>query len=186
MNVRHRKWRIIFVATLLVLAAAALLIFPELFLRVSSPPVLCDAIVLLGGGPGERDPIAAELYQNAVAPLIVITGKGSCLYCADALAAKGVPTNAMFFECEATSTKENAEAVARIARKKHFTDIVLVTSWFHSRRAVCTFHKFAPALRVHPVVADIHRPFRYELRQIGSEYAKILYYAIRWQVPLWT
>jgi uncharacterized SAM-binding protein YcdF (DUF218 family) len=170
-----------------ILAVGTVLVsVPEMFLRVRDLPTPCDAIVLLGGATGERNPVALDLYRRRIAPLIIITGNGDCLDNFRVLAARGVSTNAMIVECASKSTKENAQAVSLIGREKHITNIVLVTSWFHSRRAVCTFRKFAPELGVRSSVAEVHAPFRYEWRHVASEYAKIVYYAIRWRVPPWT
>lgn len=170
----------------LIVVAALLLAFPVPFLRVAHPPARCDVIVLLGGATGERDPVAAKLYHAGFAPRIIVTGNGDCVQNVRALAAHGVSTNAILVECESRSTKENAEAVARIAREHGFTNAIIVTSWFHSRRALATFHTFAPKLRVQSAVSDVRSPFRYEWRTIAAEYFKIVCYAVRWHVPPWT
>lgn len=183
---RRRKIFLVAIVIAFLAAITFLFAFPGVFLRVADPPIRCDVIVLLGGATGERDPVAAKLYDAGYARRIIVTGEGDCMDNLGALARRGVPTNAIIVECESRSTKENAEAVARIARQHHFTNAIIVTSWFHSRRSLATFQKLAPNLSVRCAVSDQRSPFRYECRVLAAEYLKIVYYALRWGVPPWT
>ena len=169
----------------LLLLAAVLLMFPQVFLRVSHDPAPCDAIVLLGGAPGERDPVAADLYRRGFSKLVVITGRGDCLDNARLLAARGVPTNALLIECAARTTQENAVEVARLLRGRGVTNVTLVTSWFHSRRSLATFRRFAPELRARCVVSERPQALRYQLPFVATEYLKTVVYALRWGVLPW-
>ncbi len=165
--------------------AIVLLAFPQFFLRVSHEPRSCDAIVLLGGAPGERDPVAADLYRRGFSQLIVITGRGDCLDNARLLAARGVPTNALLIDCDARTTQENAEAVSLLLRGRGVTNVILVTSWFHSRRSLATFRRFAPELRARCVVSEPRHALRNQLPFVAAEYLKTVVYALRWGVWPW-
>jgi uncharacterized SAM-binding protein YcdF (DUF218 family) len=163
-----------------------LLAFPGFVRRVSHEPAPCDAIVLLGGATGERDPVAADLYRRGFSKLIVITGTGDCLANARQLAARGVPTNALLIECQSRTTQENAVEVSRLLRGRGVTNVTLVTSWYHSRRSLATFHRFAPELRARCVVSERHQALRPTLPFVAYEYLKTVAYALRWGVLPWS
>jgi uncharacterized SAM-binding protein YcdF (DUF218 family) len=168
-----------------VLATMVLLAFPDLFLAVRDDPTSCDAIVLLGGATGERDPVAAKLFRNGFVKHIVITGQGDCMANVRALEKLGVPTNAMLVECESRSTQQNAEFTVRILRKNGFANVILVTSWYHSRRALSCFQHYAPEIRFLSVPDERRPKTQNSFRFIADEYAKILAYALRWQIFPW-
>jgi uncharacterized SAM-binding protein YcdF (DUF218 family) len=178
---QSRKW-FLWLSGSMVFLALALLLFSQSLRCISNEPVPCNAIVLLGGATGERDPVAADLFQRGFSKWIVITGTGDCMDNLRLLARRGVPTNAIIVECAARSTKENAEFVAPLLSQRGFTNIILVTSWYHSRRALATFQRFAPGLQVRCVVSERKHALRYELRFIVAEYVKLVAYALRWHV----
>ena len=180
---RRRAWLTLAMGLVL---AVVLLAFPSFFLRVSHPPRTSHALILLGGATGEREPVAAELYRQGISPLVVIAGNGDCLLNARGLAARGVPTNALLIECASRSTRENAVEVSRLLRGRGVTNVTLVTSWYHSRRALATFRRFAPELRVRCVVSEPHQAQRWEFRFVAVEYLKTAVYAVRWGVWPWS
>ena len=181
---RWRK-RLAWTALVAGLGVAGLLCFPEPFLKLGSAPAVCDAIILLGGATGERDPVAADLYQRGFSQVIIVTDTGDCLENLQLLGRRGVPTNAVMLECSARSTKENAEFVAPLLRARGYTNVLLVTSWHHSRRALSAFHRYAPGVALRCVVSERAAARRYQLPFIAAEYAKTVYYAVRWGIFPW-
>jgi uncharacterized SAM-binding protein YcdF (DUF218 family) len=131
--------------TLLLLAVA--LFYPEKILCVDSGRTTADVIVILGGGDHERPARAAELFKAHAAPRILITGEGDEEINRQLLLKAGVPANVIEVEGKSRTTKENAEfSVKRLNAEKIHTAI-LVTSWYHSRRALRTFEHFGKELK---------------------------------------
>ncbi len=174
------------------LFGAALLIYrsaPAL-LTVDSGECTASAMVVLGGDAYGRPARTAELFKAHAAPLVIASGDGDCDEMVRALKQNGIPESAIWREEKSGSTKENAEFSAALLRKAHLTSAIVVTSWYHSRRALNTFRKAAP---------DIHfysRPSYWGLERsmwsqhgIGShirtEYVKLLGYWVRYGVKPW-
>jgi len=128
------------------LVAAVAYFYPEKILCVDSGPVTADVIVLLGGGSHERPLRAAELFQQHAAPRIVITGAGDDAINRQLLLKAGVPA-AIQVENKSLTTRENAEFTIRRLRAEKVHSVILVTSWYHARRAQKTFEHYAPELK---------------------------------------
>jgi uncharacterized SAM-binding protein YcdF (DUF218 family) len=133
-------------ALLLALLAWFMLSYPEKFLTVDSGHATGDVIVVLGGG-GERAVRAAELYHAHVAPRILITGQGDDEINRQILLAHGIPARDIEVENKSTTTHENALFSLNILRAEKVHDVILVTSWYHARRAERTFEHYAPELK---------------------------------------
>jgi uncharacterized SAM-binding protein YcdF (DUF218 family) len=97
-----------------------------------------------------------------------------------------VPELAIQVECDAKSTKQNAQFATPILRERQCRNAILVTSWYHSRRAVHCFEHFAPEIHFYSMPSHEHFrriPRRWqETRYILTEYAKILGYIPRWGI----
>lgn len=142
-------------------------LFPQQILCVDSGPVRGDLIVVLGSGASERPVRAAELFLEGVAPRILVTGQGDSHYYRDILLRRGVPRAAIQLEQASRSTYENAKytvamlrgagqrsdaAAANPAPQTNASSVnttpparvILVTSWYHSRRTLKTFQHAAP------------------------------------------
>lgn len=119
------------------------LAFPHAVLCRDSGPVKADVIVVLGGG-SDRPARAAELFHERCAPRVIVSGGGDCEIYREMLVAAGVPTNAIVVECESRTTKENAMLTAKVLKGMDAHRVIIVTSWFHSRRALASFRRFAP------------------------------------------
>jgi uncharacterized SAM-binding protein YcdF (DUF218 family) len=146
---RIAKW--MFLLALFVAALVALAWFyPEKFLCVDSGKnVSADVIVVLGGGPHEqRAERAAELFKAHAAPRILLSGAGDDGINRQILLAHGVPASAIAVENKSASTHENAEFSLKILRAEKVRSVILVTSWYHARRALKTFEHAAPELKV--------------------------------------
>ena len=121
--------------------------YPEKFLCVDSGPVKADVIVILGGGLHERPERAAELFKQHAASRIIISGAGDNWINRGILLQNGVPAGAIQMEDKSTTTRENAEYTIKLLREENIHNVILVTSWYHSRRALKTFEHYAPDIR---------------------------------------
>jgi uncharacterized SAM-binding protein YcdF (DUF218 family) len=113
-------------------------------LTKESGPVRADAMIVLGGGWNERPDRAAELFREGAAPRIILSGEGDCETNLLLLVKAGVPENAVETECKARSTRENALFTLPMLRKAGARRVILVTTWYHSRRALACFRHYAP------------------------------------------
>ena len=134
-------------ASVLVLVAAAAWFYPEKFLCVDNGPVKADVLVVLGGGVHERPLRAAELFHLGAAPRILITGAGDDLINLSILLNQGVPLADVEREGDSLTTRENALFSIKRLRAEHVHSVILVTTWYHSRRALKTFEHYAPEIK---------------------------------------
>ena len=144
------KWifRVVIYAGLLVALAAVIAFFyPEKFLCVDSGRVSADVIVLLGGGSHERPERAAELFKAQAASRIIISGEGDDEINRQLLIQAGVPAGAIQLEGKSRTTRENAEFTVKLLRAEKVRRVIIVTSWYHSRRALKCFEHFAPEIK---------------------------------------
>jgi uncharacterized SAM-binding protein YcdF (DUF218 family) len=140
-----RAFKYAFLPVALLVAVACF--YPEKFLCVNSGPVTADVIVVLGGGVHERPVRAAELYKQHVAPRIIITGAGDDEINRQLLLQAGVPANAIEVEGDSRTTMENAEFTCKRLRAEKIRSAIIVTSWYHARRALKTFEHVAPEIQ---------------------------------------
>ena len=158
--------------------------FPQWFLCVENHDARADILIVPGGAGGERAKWAAQLYTNGVAPRILLTGAGDYRGHRAILMAAGVPRDAILIESKSTTTRENAEFSAALLKEQGIRTAIVVTSWYHSRRALVAFEHFAPDIRFYS------RPSRYAYarrdwkkagigRFIWEEYPKLIGYWFR-------
>jgi uncharacterized SAM-binding protein YcdF (DUF218 family) len=131
---------------LLVLLAVAAYFFPQDILTVDSGSVKAEVIIVLGGGSHERPLRAAELFKENAAPRIIISGAGDDEINRQLLLKAGVPAEAIQVEGKSQTTRENAEFTIKLLRAGKIRSAILVTSWYHSRRALKTFEHVAPEI----------------------------------------
>jgi uncharacterized SAM-binding protein YcdF (DUF218 family) len=134
-----------------------------------------DVIVLLGGGisPAPRDwPYpdlnraadriwhAARLFHAGKAPVIIVSGGLSPRETANSeadamsqlLVDLGVPSEAIVFEDQSRTTRENAVYTARLLEARGHQRVLLVTSALHMPRALATFR--AVGIEALPAATD--------------------------------
>jgi uncharacterized SAM-binding protein YcdF (DUF218 family) len=175
------------VLALFLLALLLAYAFPHQILCVDSGPVEADVIVVLGGGWCERPARAAELFKEKVAPKIILSGDGDCEANHDLLVAAGVPDSVILLEPNSRNTHENAALTLPKLRALGAKRVVLVTTWYHSRRALNVFRKAAPDLEFYSRPSYFAYP-RSEWskagisRRIRAEYAKMPWYWLRYGV----
>jgi uncharacterized SAM-binding protein YcdF (DUF218 family) len=162
--------------------------YPEKFLCVDSGRASADVIVVLGGGVHElRAERAAELFQQHAAPRIIITGAGDDEINRLILRQKGVPASVIEVEGNSTTTHENAEFTIKMLRAEKVRSVILVTSWYHARRALKTFEHFAPELKFYsrPSYASFAReewPIHGNGHRMRLEFLKLPGYWFRYGV----
>ena len=184
--IRKRKWfwRLALALAVLFLAlAACFFFFPQKLLCVDSGPVQAGALVVLGGGLGERPERAAELFKEHAAPRIIVSGLGDCEINQRILLKDGVPAGAIQLEGRSRTTRENAEFTVQLLRAENIHRVILVTSWYHSRRALACFEHFAPEIQFYsrPSYFAVQRaewPHKQVGRRVYLEYAKLAGYWI--------
>jgi uncharacterized SAM-binding protein YcdF (DUF218 family) len=159
-------WRVLCVAGVVTLAGILWLaadgpVGIDDWLDVTQPPVRSEAIVVLGGGTNgdnlplpqgwERISAAARLFGDGYAPVVIFSGGGTArvseseIY-ANSAAWLGIPREAMVFEAKAQSTSDHGRAVLGLVLPNGVTistgtPLLVVTSAFHSRRALLSFSK---------------------------------------------
>jgi uncharacterized SAM-binding protein YcdF (DUF218 family) len=170
-------------------------------LRVVDAPRKADAIVVFAGGAGEsatagggyqeRVKRAVELYQAGYAPqLIFSSGFVYAFREAEIMRSLamglGVPPDAIVLEEHAGSTYQNVTLVRDIARSQGSRRVLLVSSPYHMRRALLTWHKQAPDIEVvaTPVLGSQYYfhgrgASLQQFRGIAWEYAAIVLYRSR-------
>jgi len=163
--------------------------YPEKFLTVDSGPVQADVVILLGGGSQkhERALKAAQLYKEHAAAGIIVTGQGDDQINRQMLLANGVPDSAIQVEGKSTTTCENAKFTGKLLKAEHIRSAIIVTTWYHARRAEKTFEHFVPGVRFYS------RPSYFEFdrqdwtknglnRHMRMEFLKLPGYWIRYGV----
>ena len=185
---RKKILRIAVIVFVLLLAlAGAALVFPQKFLCVDSGPAQADVIVVLGGGAAERPERAAELFKERAAPRIIVSGWGDSGVNRQLLIEDGVPAKTIELETQSHTTRENAEFTVKLLREQKPGRVIVVTSWYHSRRALACFRHYAPEIKFYscPSYAAYARadwPGRRFIGHIYSEYPKLLGYWVGYGV----
>ena len=170
-------------------------------LRVTDPPRRADSIVVFAGGVGEsgtagggyqeRVRHAVDLYQAGYAPGMIFSSGFAFAFqeaevMRDLATDLGVPADAIVLERRASSTLDNVVFVGDILRGQSARSVLLVSSPYHMRRALLTWHKQSPDIDViaapvpesqyysHGRGADIEH-----VRGIAWEYAALTTYWMR-------
>jgi uncharacterized SAM-binding protein YcdF (DUF218 family) len=180
------RWTL--VLSILVAVLVGLMFFgvfgARLVLTVSAPPSPADAILVLGGETPRRSAKAADLFNAGLAPRVFVSGGGDATIIRRYLIQEGVPADRITIEDRSTTTWENAQFIAPVLRNHNVRRVLLVTSWFHTRRAVATFRRAAGDLRFSPVAAEYswaayRSPWWEQTKDVCREYAKIGAYVFR-------
>jgi uncharacterized SAM-binding protein YcdF (DUF218 family) len=162
---------------LLLLLAVAAWIFPRWFLTVDSGPMNADVIVLLGGGSHDRYERAVKLFKDRAAPRIIVSGYGDCEINRHLLIQAGVPAKAIRLENQSRTTQENVQFTIRLLREQKAKRVIIVTSWYHSRRALACFEHYAPEMNFYSRPTDFAAgPSHRTGSRARLEYVKLLVY----------
>jgi len=160
------------------------LISAEAFLVERDTPVDSDIIVVLGGDGRPRAEQAAALWRDGKAPLVLATGYGDCDFVQRTLIAAGVDPQAVITECSSRTTWDNATFSQPVLADLRVNRAILVTSWFHSKRAVKRFRSFMPTIQWISVPTDQTKSYwalagDADGPQVVKEYAKSIFYDLR-------
>ena len=164
-----------------VISGVAVLLFSQELLTVDTGNRKADVLLVLGGGFNERPERAAELFKEGVAPRVLVSGFGDCKESVQFLEKTGVPADVITEEGNSRNTLENATFSIPLLRLMGAHEIVIVTSWYHTRRAMGCFEHLAPEIKFYsrPSYAGYQRQewiSRGILQHSLSEYVKLLGY----------
>lgn len=113
-----------------------------------------DAIAVLSDDNfyADRATRAAELFREGNAPLVVASGRrlrpnaGIAELMEHDLAERGVPRERILrFPHDGDNTREEAEALVKLAEQRRWRRMIVVTSNYHSRRARYIFRRVFPS-----------------------------------------
>lgn len=167
------------------------------FLDVNQDPSKSDVMIVLGGGTGAREELAAKLYQQGLAPVVIASGEELLLpgmhptfaqISADYLGVLGVPLDAIILFTTTTSTRDEVLQSLDLARQKGWTSIIVVTDSFHTRRSWLVFrHIYSGSGVQFTMVAAQSSWYQPEhwwndersLLAIIGEYQKLAYYLFK-------
>ena len=155
------------------------------YLEVSQPPEKADVILVPSGDDAPRLAKAAELYADGYAPKILLAGFGKSDPGIESFQKKHeIPSAALVIEPDATNTYTNATRSAPLLRKSGARTVILVTSWWHSRRALNTFRHVMRDVRFIsvPVPRNAGPAGR---REVNSECWKLALYGIFYRISPW-
>ena len=145
MRERKRRWKWIGGLGLSAVMVGLYVLSPRL-LYVESANPKGEVIVVLGGDADGRTWKALELYRSEAATRILVSGDGDNELIRPRLELARVPRYAISSESESGNTRENAEFSVRWMREQKVRRAIVVTSWYHSRRALSCFRKFGPEI----------------------------------------
>lgn len=121
--------------------------FWKQWLVVSVPMEKADALIVLGGEPLARPLEAARLYKKGVASQVFVTGQGDATRNRQILIGAGVPAAKIVTEPAASTTYSNATLLKPLLEADQVRTALIVTSPFHTRRALATFRKVMPNIQ---------------------------------------
>jgi uncharacterized SAM-binding protein YcdF (DUF218 family) len=172
-------------------------------LVVDAPLAAADAIVSLASHEWERLPAAAAAagrYPNAVVVLTLppVVNEFNCHDCAhrtERLVKLGLDERRIrIVPITLPGTYGEAVAIRTLLSSQHLRSLVVVTSPYHTRRSLATFRRVleGTGVAVGAVPATATSPARperwwaapYDRAYVRYEWAAILYYQVRYGVPL--
>jgi uncharacterized SAM-binding protein YcdF (DUF218 family) len=170
---------------ILMLVASALIFSDELLCVESRNPKHADVIIVLGGESDPRAQQAAELFRDHLAPRIIVSGDGDADYIARDLEQAGISPAVIELEVLSRNTKENAQFTSRLLKRSGVRRAIIVTSWFHSRRALNAFCHFAPGIEFSSEPVPPGSFSAGETVHVFQEYLKTVWYFFRYGIPPW-
>lgn len=146
-----------------------------------------DVIIVLGGECADRVWRGVELFKSGAAPRILLSGNGDAEFIKNRLLLAGVPEKGIALESQSRNTKENAEYSCRWARAHKVRRAIVVTSWYHSRRALACFAAFGQGIEFSSRPAYhgldmVSKPSEDEAVSVFCEYLKITWYCLRYGI----
>jgi uncharacterized SAM-binding protein YcdF (DUF218 family) len=166
----NNHWRSRILITLGIVTASYFLV-PFLLTAVARSlirvdvPAPADIIISLSGDAyGLREHTAATLYQQGMGSFVVVSGYayGSNLDTStaseDYLLSLGIPASAVLAIPGGNNTRLEADHITALMRARGWHTAIIVTSSFHSRRALYTFERTARDLTFYSVPVPAQAP----------------------------
>lgn len=175
-------------ATAAIALYAIALLSADYLLAERNMPQRADIIVILGGDGPSRAARAAALWRDGMAPSVLVTGAGDCEFIRTSLVTAGVNAAAIATECRSQTTWENATFSKPLLDRLDVQQAILVTSWFHSKRAAKRFRSLMPDIQWISIPTEKTKSYwtlagDIEGLQVFKEYAKIVAYDLRSSMP---
>lgn len=175
---------VLLLSAFLVGAHLALVALSEQFVTVRGDMKPADLMIVLGGDGPSRAIKARELWHRGLAHSVIVSGDGDCDYIRDTLVEGGVPVDAVTTECQSGSTRENARFSTPLLAAAQARSAIIVTSWFHTRRAIATFTAACPritftAIPSEPPATLFETAFGHYGPAVAKEYAKLALYSLQ-------
>lgn len=165
-----------------VIFGLAAMFYSEPVLTLRDDGSKADVIVVPGGDGPPRAAQAAKLWKQGRSPLILITGDGDCLFNKQIMVRDGVNPSAIIVECGSGSTWQNASYSAPVMREIQARKALIVTNWYHSRRAIASFRAACPQMHFSssPIGGDDGQArfptTRADIELVAKEYVKLGWY----------
>lgn len=154
-----RKFKVLIILIAIITTWIFIAPFLAESLIVEKPMEKADAILVLGGSAVyvERTQKAAEIYKKNVAPVIFLTDDGERTgwskiekrnvpyveMARKSLISQGIAPDAIvILQPQVTGTIYEARVLADKAKSENLQSVLLVTSAYHTRRALWTFERF--------------------------------------------
>ena len=115
-------------------------------------------------------------FKKGAARRIIVSGSGDADFITQQLERAGVPRDAIALEDRSRTTKENAEFATRMPQARCVQRAIIVTSWFHSRRALSSFRAFGPEIQFSSLPAHNREAFSAKATHVFQEYIKTAWY----------
>lgn len=166
------------------LCGIAAIYYSEPVLTMKDDGSTVDLIVVPGGDGPPRAAQAARLWKEGRSHLILITGDGDCLFNKQIMVRDGVNPSAIFVECQSGSTWQNARLSVPIMREVGAKSALVVTNWYHSRRAIASFRTACPQMHftASPIGSIDTQPrfpdTRADFELVAKEYVKLAWYLL--------
>ncbi len=181
---------IYWILAIFLVAMVGAVIFARSLLLVETNVRPAQIVIVLGGDGEERTARAVELLRKGSAPRLLLSGAGEDPAMRAKLREQKIPDARVLLESKSTTTKENAERSVEMLRQQKITNAIIVTSWYHSRRALACFHKAAPDLHFQsaptvPNVTPLGVPAARDAGYATLEYLKLIWYSVRWRIFPW-
>ncbi|MDD5492408.1 MAG: YdcF family protein [bacterium] len=157
-----------------------------------------DAILVLGGGRGERVLQGANLYREKYANYILITGEferimgGPVYHWAlqgrKLASSRGVPWDKMIPILDSMSTHDDATLSLAECRKHNFKSLIVVSEPFHTKRSFYTFKKVYKNSGIKVIICPVQDSWYTKnnwwdselgLMATTEEYIKFMYYLLK-------
>lgn len=145
-------------------------------------PTAVDAVVVLGGGNGQdRTTAACDLLVKRISPIVIVSDDNE--QTVRFLQEHGVGAAKIVQERESKSTYENALHVRPLLQQLNARRVVIVTSWYHAKRAKAVFEKVIPETQFYVTFQPPDLPLSHQDRQsLRRERYAIVYYAMRYDI----